>query len=118
MRQPYQNQKGGQKRESMKKLNEFMDTVAGGDFETIIREFLEKKSKQEGQREKSMKLLGLLQGWKPLRTMIQGLKAMCSHKPTYLWREVISIVVDSGFSRKMVKNLGWNIGPDGASTSI
>jgi len=112
-RQPYRDQKGGQRRESMQKFKEFIDTVAGGDHETIIGEYIVKISAKESAKEKAERLLDLLSSWKPLRAIVAGIKTACKHLPTFHKRQMISIVRASGFSRETIELLGWKIGPQG-----
>ncbi len=112
-RQPYRDQKGGQRRESMQMLNEFVETTAGGDYETIFGEFILKKSTKEAAKEKAKRLLDLLSTWKPLRAVIEGIKNACAPMPTFHKRQMISIVRASGFSRETIELLGWRIGPQG-----
>lgn len=112
-RQAYGNQSGGQKRDTMKQLRDFIQDKAGGDYESLFRDYLSKQERKEGEREKSTRLLNLLKGWAPMKTLIKGLKTTCERLPTYEWREVISILIDAGFTRKMMKNLDWKIGAAG-----
>lgn len=112
-RQPYRDQKGGQRRESMQKFKEFIDTVAGGDYETIFGEYIVKISAKESAKEKAERLLDLLSSWKPLRKIIAGIKTACKHLPTFNKRQMVSIVRASGFSRETIGLLGWEIGPEG-----
>ena len=116
-RQPYCDQSGGQKRDTMKQFSDFLQDKAGGDYESIFRDYLSKQERKEGERQKSMRLLNLLKGWAPMKTLIKGLKTTCERLPTYEWREVISIVINAGFTRKMMTNLGWRIGAAGTSDS-
>lgn len=111
-RQPYRDQQGGQRRESMQKLNEFVATTAGGDYETIFGEFILKKSAKQTAKEKAQRLLDLLSTWKPLRAVIEGIKNACNPLPTFHKRQMISIVRASGFSRETMELLGWRIGPE------
>ncbi|MFY7868093.1 MAG: hypothetical protein ACOVQN_01225 [Exiguobacterium sp.] len=97
----------------MQKFNEFIDTVAGGDYETIFGEFIVKISAKESAKEKAERLLDLLSSWKPLRKIIAGIKTACKHLPTFNKRQMVSIVRASGFSRETIGLLGWEIGPEG-----
>lgn len=115
-RQEYRHQKGGQRKDTMAQFKKVVETLAGGDYEALIEEFLQKKAASLTESEKAKRLMQLLRHWKPLRMMLKGLKTVCERLPTFKYREMVSIVVSTGLSRRAVKDLGWKIGQDGTQT--
>ena len=109
---PYGEQRGGQRKKTLREFQEFMKERAGNDM-TLIFEYLQGKAKKMATREQANRLLELMNGFKMLKKLVGGLKTMCQRLPTWRQREVLSIMVDTGLTRQQVQSLGWHIGAKG-----
>ena len=111
-RQPFKDQKGGQRKDTIRKLKEFVDTYAGGDF-SIFQTVL---AKQDGRMEGNIRLSAsesMIYDCSMVTRLLEGINALVAQTSDYQKRQYVSIFRHAGLSRKFLASKGFRIGERG-----